>query len=181
MAGPILNPLQLLKEIDLRCRRFLKQTTTGQARQASLLAIHVGDYNLCIESRFIEEILSFSRQTRLSAIPNAKPWHKGLTSIRGQLLNVIDLKTYLLEKTTEISPGTRLILIRTGDFRSGIIVDSAQGLFPATETSQNGNIALSPTLKDICRATMTIEGQLWMQLDIERLFSDPYFVQATQG
>ena len=72
----------------------------------------------------INEILSFPEVTR---VPGARAWLLGVASVRGNLIPLIDLNGFLSGKATNFSESSRVLLVRQGAGRAGLLVDEVVG------------------------------------------------------
>ena len=72
----------------------------------------------------INEILSFPEVTR---VPGARAWLLGVASVRGNLIPLVDLNGFLCGTATNLSDSSRVLLVRQGSGRVGLLVDEVVG------------------------------------------------------
>jgi chemotaxis signal transduction protein len=181
MAGPHKHPLFVLQEMDERYRNRQPFDKPTQPKTTLGLGIRIQQQNFIINNSNLSEVLRLDRNRKISPIPGSKKWHLGLMSVRGHLTNIVDLGCYLMEKTTEISPNARIILIHRGQFSSGFLVDETVGVIRidddnppcAIDKPLPGRLALA------CRQVLDLDGVEWIELDLDQMFNDPVFAQVT--
>lgn len=78
------------------------------------------EYGLKIE--FVKEVIRFKKITR---VPGAPPFIKGVINLRGSIVPVIDLRYKLLDEFTDSEDVEIMISIHDGNF-FGIMVDDVQ-------------------------------------------------------
>jgi len=94
-----------------------------------LLVLRLGDARFGL---WIDEILEIVRTPPISRLPLASPDVPGVTSVRGQVLPVLDLGVRLMAEPAE-RPG-RLVVVRHHDTASlvGLLVDGVETLTGVT-------------------------------------------------
>ncbi|TQV89022.1 chemotaxis protein CheW [Aliikangiella coralliicola] len=73
----------------------------------------------------VAEIISIPRHTK---VPGAKNWVKGLANIRGTLLPIMDLHSFLGRKAPHALRRQRLLVVNHDGVHCGVIVDEVLGL-----------------------------------------------------
>lgn len=63
------------------------------------------------------------RYTKITRIPNAPRFVKGVINIRGEIIPVVDLRDRFDLEAAEINDSTRIIEVMVRDFRVGLLVD----------------------------------------------------------
>lgn len=65
------------------------------------------------------------RYTKITRVPNAPPYVKGVINIRGEIIPVVDLRVrFNLEASDEVQENTRIITVLIRDYQIGLLVDS---------------------------------------------------------
>ena len=179
------HPLQILTELETACKQHQARTTT-QSPNTKLwngLGFRIAKLALCINSKFIEEVLDSNFQNNLSGVPGAKTWLRGLISLRGQALPVIDLQQYLLNQKSVLSTSSRLIVIKYSNMKIGLIVDETCGLqrFEAKDSLNSEKMKTLPLeIKKYAAQVFQTSGQTWIEFSINNLESDPNFLNAAR-
>lgn len=73
----------------------------------------------------VAEILSIPQHTR---VPGAKSWVKGLANVRGTLIPIMDLHSFLGRKAPASLRRQRLLVVNYAGIHCGVIVDEVLGL-----------------------------------------------------
>lgn len=63
------------------------------------------------------------RYTKITRVPNAPRFVKGVINIRGEIIPVVDLRDRFGLEPVEINDSTRIIEVMVRDFRIGLLVD----------------------------------------------------------
>jgi purine-binding chemotaxis protein CheW len=80
------------------------------------------------------DALEIGRFQGATPLPNLPPWVLGVANIRGEIVSVVDLKTFLGLSPAPADPagsgpGGMLILVRNEEMTVGLIVDRVAGMF----------------------------------------------------
>ena len=177
------HPLFVLAEIDQFYRQQAQHEPTSPSQETLGLGLLINQKPFIISTANIIEIARIDKKRRIAPIPASRAWHLGLMSVRGQLVNIIDLSAYLMEKKTEIRQKTRIVMIRREQFQTGFMVDDVTGLLRADKDKpeSTGNTRLPGKLAFACRRTLLLDGTEWSELDLSRLYADPEFARVTNS
>ena len=178
------HPLILLSELDEACK---SQIPTAPPRKNSTRWVGIGfkldQYNLSIETAYINEVLDANLLNNISKVPAAKSWFCGLISVRGQLLPVIDLKDYLLGEHTVAGKSNRLIVIKHGNINAGLLVEEIFGLKQFGEEHVDKRSAqatvLPASLIRFITQLFSIDQNYWGGLSVNALTNDTDFLNAS--
>ena len=128
----------------------------------------------------ILNVLEIGTLSNITPVPNLPVWVRGVTNIRGEIVSVVDLGTYLgIPKMDRLDSG-RMLVIRSLDeeISSAIIVDQVNQIFNVpkesimkTESKVEDKIA--PFLDGVCE----FNNELIVLLDLEKFFSFPQIRQ----
>lgn len=111
-------------------------------KEIEILAFMVADEEYGVKTTEVQEILRY--YTKTTHVPRSPKYLKGVTSIRGKILPVIDLKERLRLKN-ENRGRQKIIILKTSKEPIGVLVGSVLDVirFPKTELLQP-----PPTLND---------------------------------
>lgn len=73
----------------------------------------------------IKEIIKYRE---VAEVPNTSPLVKGVISLRGAIIPVLDLRRYVGFIDSQPSPRARIMIIRRGKYLAGLPVDSVEGM-----------------------------------------------------
>ena len=128
----------------------------------------------------ILNVLEIGTLDNITPVPNLPIWIRGVTNIRGEIVSVVDLGTYLgIAKMDRLDSG-KMLVIRSLDeeISSAIIVDHVSQIYNVpkesimkTETKVEDK--MTPFLSGVC----DFNDELIILLDLEKFFSFPQIRQ----
>lgn len=138
-------------------------------QENQLITFTLGRETYGVEVTKVREILTYPKVTEL---PNASEWVKGVINLRGEVTPIIDLRMrFNTSETPEYGERTIVLAARTADNRMvGMVVDSVQDMetiewetmVPAPEM---GTTVGSENLKGLIKT----DNRMIVILDIERI------------
>jgi purine-binding chemotaxis protein CheW len=84
-----------------------------------IVVFTLGKEKFALETTLINGI---EKIMNVTSVPNAKPYIRGLSNLRGNIITIIDLKTYL--KMENIMEEENIIILQFEDERIGLLVDN---------------------------------------------------------
>jgi purine-binding chemotaxis protein CheW len=135
-----------------------------------LLSIASAHY--AVREAFVTEL---ERVPTITPVPHVPAWVRGVTNLRGDILSVIDMRTFLgLDAASSHSARMLVVRLLNEDFATGLLVDSVDRIVSVPpdritppESSLDGPLA--PYLTGMCE----IEQRLVAVLDLEQLLRSP--------
>ncbi|MEO7600668.1 MAG: chemotaxis protein CheW [Gammaproteobacteria bacterium] len=170
-------PMALLHDLDRRSRQHavglplqveVKKTWSG-------VAFRLSDTYLVVPLSEMREILTYPG---LSAVPGAKPWLKGIANVRGNLLPIIHLQSYLGRQATPIGRRSRVLVVKHEGMFAGLVVDEVLGMKHFVEEEFTAKIVSKDSPRDYLNGAYIQEGQHWEVFNIQRLVQSPLFLQV---
>ncbi|MGD9592301.1 MAG: chemotaxis protein CheW, partial [Candidatus Berkiella sp.] len=76
----------------------------------------------------LDEVLEIMRVPQLAPIPGVKSWLRGMVTSHGELFPVTDLNGFLTGKVSALTSYSRILVIKSNEGTSGILVDRVLGL-----------------------------------------------------
>jgi twitching motility protein PilI len=129
------RPFELLAELDRRGRAVSAQLAqeSPESREWVGIALKMAGEAFLVARDETREVLSMP--SALTRVPGAKPWLKGLSNVRGQLLPVLDLRQFLGSGVTQPSRNTRVLVVNHREIPAGLMVDEVLGFrrFPESD------------------------------------------------
>lgn len=137
------------------------------------LAVRLADWKLLFPLEVVSEIATLPQ---ITPVPGVKSWFMGITNLRGIIISIIDLRHYLSGESTILSPKSRFIVIRSGDWGYGWLVDEIVGMrhFDTQDLASEQD-EVDPVLGAYSTGSFHEAGHSWRVLNIERLANDPRF------
>lgn len=174
------HPFDLLLEINNRNVQKSRSATPESAHGLGAkgqLAFRLTPWQLMFPMDEVAEIIPVPRITR---IPGVKSWLLGIANLRGTVISVVDLREFLGGKPTAITASSRLIVVHLGEWTYGLLVDEIIGMRHfSPERKLPGLDNLDPHLLPYLSEGFESEQKIWLNVNVNRLLTDPKFVHAT--
>lgn len=173
------RPFDWLRELDRRARAAAQ----GQPQPAASgnewvgIAFRLGGEAFLLAREETREVMSYP--SSVTRVPGARPWIRGLSNVRGQLLPVVDLRSFLGAGSTGISRSTRVLVANHREIPAGLVVDEVMGFRRFFESEFSAD--LPPTL---LRCERYLAGafkrgaEVWPVFSVRALLESPQFLQA---
>ncbi len=168
----------MAKRISLRefQQSLVERLTSAQRGDAprALLGVLVGRDHWLLELADTGEIVPLPA---LAPVPLTKPWFRGLTSIRGTLITVVDFAAFQGLEPTPLNSDARLVLANSRfGFSSAILVSRTLGLRNLDQLEpQPEQLDSRPWVGEHFRDS---QDHTWKKLLIRDLFMDPAFLEV---
>ncbi|TNF93452.1 MAG: purine-binding chemotaxis protein CheW [Gammaproteobacteria bacterium] len=179
MGGPDNNPLEQLLDYDRRGKQYIVDLTDDEQKVEYWRGVvfRVESSHFALEEFEVTELLYIPAA---ASIPGTKRWVKGMANVRGELLPLIDFNDFLFQKPLEDSKSSRVLVVNSGDVRSGLMVDQVFGIRRFIKNT------LQETLPDELPAPikMAVNGfykedeQVIAVLSVRKLVEETEFMQA---
>ncbi|AIR88391.1 chemotaxis protein CheW [Pseudomonas cremoricolorata] len=125
--GASLTAFELLLDIDRRCRLLVADQPfePSPAQAWSGIGFRIASHWFVAPMGEVAEVL---REPRSSRVPGVRPWVVGVGNLRGRLLPVLDLSSFL--GLAPVAPGKqrRVLVLDHEDLFVGLLVDEVLGL-----------------------------------------------------
>ena len=146
--------------------------SAGAGRAASKLGLQVGAERWLVDLTDAGEVIPVPA---ITPVPLTRPWFKGVASIRGNLVSVVDFGAFLGVGAASTGEQARLLLFHDR-FRMGsaLLVDRALGLrHPEQLQARPDAPARAPWIK---AEYDDVQGGRWRELDLQFLAQDAEFL-----
>jgi purine-binding chemotaxis protein CheW len=124
----------------------------------------------------LSSVLEVSRIPPITPVPQVPPWLHGVINLRGDIVSVIDFRTFLGLEAVHQSDNRRLLVVTTADatVTTSLIVDQINGIValpmsPGPASAPPPEAAMAPYAGGIYRH----EDQVVTILDLERFLHAP--------
>jgi twitching motility protein PilI len=177
MSKNSVKPFELLTEYE---RLSLKHSVDVQSveikDQWSGVGFKVDETNYVIAIDKIVEVIILTETTK---IPGIAQWVLGLGNIRGNLLPIVDLKSYLFKKATKTTAHTRMVVIQQIGGQVGLVVDEVFGQkhFTKKQILKKSDLKDKEPLK-YSEIAYKEEDDVWNVLQDDVLINDSSFQNA---
>jgi purine-binding chemotaxis protein CheW len=130
--------------------------------------LSIASANYAVREVFVTEL---ERVPKITPVPHVPAWVRGVTNLRGDILSVIDMRTYLgLEAPASHSARMLVVRLLNEDFATGLLVDGVDRIVSVPpdqitppESSLEGPLA--KFLTGMC----VVEERLVAVLDLDQL------------
>jgi len=176
------RPFDLLKELERRTKSALtgRSGSTLDDDEWVGIAFRLGEDNFLVNRNEIREVMMYP--SAVTRVPGAKTWISGLANVRGQLLPVADIKQYFGAGVTRASRTARVLVLNSGEFPVGILVDEVFGFrrFMEHEFSDEG-IETVLRCDRYQKGAYTREDESWAVLSMNTLVEASEFQYAADN
>ena len=174
------QPFELLVELERRARAAIAAREGAPATSDEWVGIgfRLGAERFVTSRADVREVLPIPEQ--VTRVPGAKPWLRGIANLRGQLLTVVDLKSFLGAGTPAADRQARVLVVASREVPNG--ADRRRG-------ARLPPLRLLPTIvtrlrPSVIRCEHYLEGsyrrgpELWPRFSLLKLLEDPLFLTA---
>ena len=173
------RPFELLREIDRRARAAAqgRSETVATGPEWVGVAFRLGGEAFLLAREETREVLAYP--AAITRVPGARPWIRGLSNVRGQLLPVIDLRAFLGAGPAAVARSSRVLIANHREIPAGLVVDEVKGFRRFYESEFSAD--LPPTL---LRCERYLAGafkrgaEVWPVFSVKTLLESPQFMQA---
>lgn len=108
----------------------------------SYVLFGIGERTLALP---LAAVASVERPGRFTAVPFAAPWLRGVTSIRGNIVSVVDMGRFLGGAPAGLTPSARLLVTRGAGKTAALLVDRVGEIVPALDRGAGDVAEIDPS------------------------------------
>jgi twitching motility protein PilI len=173
------HPFELLLELERRARVAIAAREGAPASTDEWVGIgfRLGAERFVTSRTDIREVLPIPDQ--ITRVPGAKPWLRGIANLRGQLLTVVDLKSFLGAGSPTTDRQARVLVVASREVPTGLIVDEVVGF--RRFGSDDYRDEITPGVlrcEHYLEGTYRRGGEVWPRFSVLKLLEDPLFLTA---
>lgn len=176
------QPFALLLELEQRARAAM--SAAGDAGDAAEewvgIAFRIGAESFVAGRADVREVMPLPDQ--MTRVPGARPWLRGVTNVRGQLLTIADLRAFLGAGSVAADRHARVLVMASRDVPTGLLVDQVFGFrrFGVDEFILQTPV---PALRceQYLRGAWQRGAETWPRFDFSALLEDENFLNAGVG
>ncbi len=171
--------IELLRLAD-RGRQKQLGGTEAQINRWSGIAFSMSGFNFIAPLGEVAEVIPVPS---FSSVPNAKQWMRGLANVRGQLLPLTDLSSFLQLPAKEAVRQTqsKVIIIDHASYYCGLVVDQVLGI---QHFNKQSYFAATPdlpaSLSPYVKGRFEQHGKPWNVFLFSQLIKDQRFLSASE-
>jgi len=152
---------------------MIKEYKTEMDKSISYLVVSIGSEKYALH---VSNVVNILEMLKVTSIPLAPDYMKGIINVRGTALPVIDTRIKFGLSETEVTPQTCIIVMNIDfeneEFSVGALVDSVEEVIEI----QNTQISPSPSIGNTYRSAFLtgvtrVDEEFIMILDFVKLFS----------
>lgn len=140
------------------------------------LAFKVAGIRVLAPMNEVTEILNLPPV--LTRVPGAKTWIKGVANVRGNLMPIVDLQSYLGGKPVVTNRRSRVLIINRGDVTTGLLVGDVQGMRHFSDEQRIASARIEGVIGRFVQAAFETSEGIWPVLSMDRLVNDEAFRMA---
>lgn len=173
------QPFEALLELERRARALASANVSADEAVDEWvgIAFRLGGEHFVANRADVREVMPVPEA--MTRVPGAKPWLRGVTNVRGQLLTVVELRAFLGSGAVLPDRRGRVLVLASRDVPTGLIVDEVFGFrrFRPTEFESH---APAPSLRceQYLSGVYRRGSEVWPQFDLNSLLADEQFLNA---
>ncbi len=164
-----------MREFQAQLLERMQAAKSGTDTRINQLGVMIGPTRWLLDLTEASEIVSVGAITQ---VPLTQDWYLGLSSIRGNLISVIDFARFQGFARSPLTSESRIIAFAPAlSFNSGLLVSRVLGLRNIVEmelqavTDDNSATWATHSFRDR-------ESQIWRQLDLSLVVQDTRFLHV---
>ena len=172
------SAIEILQDIESRSLARISEVDyqEGFASLWAGLAFKVAGIRVLAPMDEVSEILILPN--RLTRVPGAKVWVKGIANIRGNLLPIIDLQAFLGGKPIVTNRRSRVLVINREDVTTGLLVGDVQGMRHFSDDQSIASARIEGVIGQFIQAAYENDEGIWPVLSMDSLANDDRFRMA---
>ena len=172
------DPFDLLLDLE---RRTIKGSaglpTLDEVRDEWVgVGFRIGGSKLIASMADVKEILHLPDFTK---VPGVKSWVIGVANVRGSLLPIMDMKSYLLGEDIKNRQKGRVIVIEYKGFNTGMVVEEVYGMRHFREGDASEDVPeVHESMSAFISGAYKQEDEHWPIFDFNEMTQDDKFSHA---
>jgi purine-binding chemotaxis protein CheW len=124
----------------------------------------------------IGNVLEMNLVPKTTPVPNVPDWVRGVTNLRGNILPIIELRSFFGFSPLEQTGAGRMVVVRSleDDMTTGLVVDSVRGRRDLVSTTIGAPAApIEDKVAPFMRGVHGADGEMLVVFDMERFLASP--------
>lgn len=143
----------------------------AQGSNLEVLEFRLANERYALETRHVSEVFPLRD---LTAVPCTPAFIRGIVSVRGRIISVIDIKRFFDLPQEGLTDLHRVILVRNDEFEFGLLADAVAGVqVLALDALQHSLPTLNGIRSDYLKG---ITSDQMVVLDLDRILADPKII-----
>jgi len=141
------------------------------------VGFRIGESKLIASMSEVKEILDLPEYT---LVPGVKSWIVGVANVRGNLLPILDMKTFLFGEDIKQRNKGRVIVIDYKGFNTGLIVEEVYGMRHFRESDVTSNLPdLREEISPYVGKVFKQDEEQWPVFEFNEMTQDERFAHAS--
>jgi twitching motility protein PilI len=173
------DPFQRLQEIERLCSNSAELLPNLDSHEDDWTGIGftLGDIELLSTMGDVTEILDPPEYTK---VPGVKSWVVGIANVRGSLLPLIDLRSFVTGEKVQNIKKSRVLVVRHGGSSTGLVVDDVLGMRHFALSEQVYELPdVEVLLKPYITQAFQRDDKNWPVFSFNALVEDDRFLHAS--
>lgn len=171
-----MTPFALLQDIAKRCRSHAADLPS----RVEAVEYWRGVGFILAGKRYVAPMSDVSEiltAPKLTQVPGVKHWVKGVANVRGRLVPVMDLASFLGARSSA-QRSRRTLIIEKGDLLNGLVVDAVLGMqhFPIEAMKTVSGVELPEKAAPFVTGIYERDGEQWPVFSFEALANDDHYM-----
>lgn len=133
------------------------------------LTLRLSNEFLCLP---IGEVYEISEIETVTAIPGTPPWLKGVVNLRGEIISVVDITSFLGLQSVSMTRQTRVIVVGGERYRTSLLADSVLEVLTIPPKEIKGIEEVGGNInRAYAKGVFVSRDLLYTILDVERLLA----------
>jgi len=174
----ITSPFKLLQVLDASCRKNSTGLPVNQSMTDDWTGIGFNINGIALLTK-MEEVAEILPPPETIRVPGVKHWVRGLANVRGSLMPVLDMNSYLFGRDTELHKQSRILIINRLGLVAALLVDEVYGLrrFKPDECDDEIDPDVGP-VRDYLSGTFVDRVQRWNVFSVDKLIHAEDFIRV---
>ena len=161
----------ILEEMRQEYWQGLAEKVELQEELLECIIFTLGGEIYAFETTHAAEVI---RVPKLVKVPGVPDFITGIFNLRGEIIVAMDIRPLLGIFQPALTGAARIIVIKSANFTTGIIVESVQGVHPLPlEQIEPVVKSVPPAAREFLRGQINRDGEMAILLDIARLLAAP--------
>ncbi|MCC5795882.1 MAG: chemotaxis protein CheW [Methylophaga sp.] len=142
----------------------------------SAIGFRIGKHHMLIPLDHAREM--FPVPEEITRVPKSQPWIFGIANLRGDLLPIVDLQHFLMDKPGKLDKRSRILVLNHPEYFTGLLVDEVFGLKHYGRQPETHDPTQHLNLTPYLTGSVFQQGTQWLVMSFQKLAEDPRFINA---
>ena len=173
---------ELIAVIDREVKRAFDPERTPETVAATSMMVKDEEQHVLFDLAGAEyavpiaNVIEIGRPPDVTPVPNVPDWVLGVANLRGEVISMVDLRTFLGMDGTSYGQDSRMLVARASEenVTTGLIVDQVNGIrYLAVDRIVTPGALIEDRIAPYLRGVYEHDGRLLVVLNMERLLLSP--------